>query len=413
MAFRPLRQKRLVYVESIELDPHTNLPVDQVPDAEDKTHHSLLNSIFDKIAETFAGHTDERPKYLVKLEERDESHLKWYQRQGAVTWIEKATQRDFAIGSSIGALAGTCIVAASGGALALGVIGAMALTGGLIGGVSDYINNTNEMENGAIIEPPQHFNRDAVKYALGWAGAAKLAMAAGTIALHAAGLSAVAVIPEVVGALAVGAGAVYGAIKGSHAGYERMEQEYTCAVIKNQRPELGVSIKKDVVNGVDDLAIGAGLAVTSAIAPMVGASTSASAPMITASSTAAVGNVPQRGASMAQSFAQTEQASPIPDSVGLDTLRYHEQQTSQPQLSSFPDVIPPTAQLQEYAKGADQRVARAVAEDIPLESQETTKFREMYPSKAGQALALPQAKESGYRELLATQQPANWSLQAS
>jgi hypothetical protein len=111
--------------------------------------------------------------------------------------------------------------------------------------------------------------------------------------------------------------------------------------------------------------------------------------MITASSTAAVGTMPVRGAAIAQSFAQTEQSSVAPDKVGLDTLRQHEQ------------------------RAIEQRQQRADLEGISSDGQETSKWQTLHPSKAGQALALPQAKEGGYGELLAQQQPVNWALQAS
>lgn len=389
MAFRTLREKRLEYVESIRLDPNTNLPEGQTPTEQHPAHNSLLGGMFDKVAELVAGEPDDKPKYLVKLEEKDESHKPWYKRMGAVTWLEKATQRDFALGSSIGGLVGLGMVATGG--VGIAAVGAVALAGGVIGGVSDYINNTNEMENGAVIEPPSHFNRDTVKYALGWAGAAKLALLAGTIAVNAVvpGAAAAVVIPEIVGTVAMAAGAVYGAFKGSRDGYERMEQDYACAIMKHQRPELKVTQIRSIVRDLDELGMSTLLAVGAGAVPMMSvASTSASSPTVTSSTPAAVGTLSAHTKQLPMELAQAGQSSPFPSAIG-------------------------SAELQDYAKHADQRATRATLENIPLEAPPQKTWAERNPSKAGQALVLPQAREGGYTEFVASQPRDGMALQAS
>ncbi len=257
MAFKPLRQKRLEYVESHRVEAG-----DEAHAHHESKGFDLGNFIEDKFYSKGEKRAD-LPNYLVKLEEKDEEHKPWYLKQGKVTWLEKATGRDFAIGASTGGLLGTAASIATGGAAAP-LIGAVALAGGLIGGASDYIHTSEEMENGALITPPTHFNRDAIKYSLGWALAAKFALTVATVVMPAIGF--VIAVPEIVTAICMVGGALYGAKKGADAGYERMDEEYKAATIKHQRPELGVSVQKEIVRGVDDLGLGVGLAVATGIA---------------------------------------------------------------------------------------------------------------------------------------------------
>ncbi len=257
MGFQPLRQKRLEYVAAHRIE------------AGDEAHAHHESKGFDLgnfVEDTFYPKAEKRselPNYLVKLEEKDEEHKPWYFKQGKVTWLEKAMQRDFAIGASTGALIGTVAALATVGAAAP-LIGAMSLAGGMVGGASDYIRNHEEMENGALITPPTHFNRDAIKYSLGWALAAKFALTIGSVALTAIGVPVL--IPELIMGACMAAGALYGAKKGADAGYERMEEEYKAATIKHQRPELGVSVQKEIVRGGDDLGLAAGVAIATGIA---------------------------------------------------------------------------------------------------------------------------------------------------
>jgi hypothetical protein len=260
MGFKPLRQKRLEYVKSHRVE------ADDVAHAHHASKGSDIANYLENIFYPKAEKREDLPNYLVKLEEKDETNLPWYKKQGRITWIEKATQRDFAIGSQVGVLLGTFATFATGGATAAG-IGAMALVGGLIGGASDYIRNSEELENHAVITPPTHFNRDAIKYGLGWALGAKFVLTVGAIALTAitGGGAAAFVVPEIVTTICMGLGAVYGANKGADAGYERMDIEYKAATIKHQRPELKVTVSKEFVNGMEGLTLGLGTAVAEGI----------------------------------------------------------------------------------------------------------------------------------------------------
>ena len=261
MGFKPLRQKHFEYIESHRVEASDVAHAHHASKGFDIANY--LENIFYPKAEK----REDLPNYLVKLEAKDESHLPWYKKQGRVTGLQKAIDRDFAIGSQVGVMLGTFATFATGGAAAVG-IGAMGLVGGLIGGASDYIRNSEELENHATITPPTHFNRDAIKYGLGWALGAKFVLTVGAIALTAitGGGAAAIVVPEIVTTICMGLGAVYGANKGADAGYERMDTEYKAATIKHQRPELKVSVTREFVNGMEGLLLGLGTAVAEGIA---------------------------------------------------------------------------------------------------------------------------------------------------
>jgi hypothetical protein len=259
MGFNPLRQKHFEYIESHRVEASDVAHAHHASKGFDIANY--LENIFYPKAEK----REDLPNYLVKLEEKDETHLPWYKKQGRVTGLQKAIDRDFAIGSQVGVLLGTLATFATGGAAAAG-IGAMGLVGGLIGGASDYIRNSEELENHATITPPTHFNRDAIKCGLGWALGAKFALAVATTILTTVGASAVLPMIALATPAIMALGAVYGANKGMDSGYERMDIEYKAATIKHQRPELKVSVTREFVNGMEGLALGLGTAVAEGIA---------------------------------------------------------------------------------------------------------------------------------------------------
>jgi hypothetical protein len=267
MGFQPLRQKRLEITASDRID--ANNPAHAHHPTKGFDIANILEDIF--YPNPDGDKRQDKPNYLIKLEEIDESEKPWYKRQGRVTGLEKFTGRDFAIGSQVGAIIGTAVSFANPAAMVVG-IGGMALAGGIVGGTNDYFNNDKEMQEGALIEPPTHFNRDAVKYGLGWAIGTKAVLAVGALALTAAtgGLGAGAaafVVPEIVTTVAMVCAGLYGAKKGMDEGYDRMQQDYVVATVKNQRPELSVSqIKQLQKDGIEDLGLGAGAAITSKIA---------------------------------------------------------------------------------------------------------------------------------------------------
>ncbi len=164
--------------------------------------------------------------------------FKWHEPN--VSWIERATQRDFSIGISAGYLAISALSALTGGIPALATAG-IVLGAGLIGGISDYTRNTKELNEGVEVKPPTRFNRDAVKAALGWGVLGKLAVTLVGMAIPAVG--ALSFLPALAwGAAAVGAG--YGAMRGSEKGYQRMQREYQAVAFKHQNPDHGVAVSQ-------------------------------------------------------------------------------------------------------------------------------------------------------------------------
>ncbi len=175
------------------------------------------------------------------LAERSEKgatyHVPMSEREGAekISLLERASERDFSIGTSAGFLAVSAATAASGGTLAVPAIAGAILGGGLIGGVSDASRNNNELNSYAKVPPPERFNRDAVKGALGWAALTKGAIGLGALALGAAGLPVA--LPAIVPWAAAGVAMVVGAYKGSEKGYQRMQKEHTAVENKYIRQE--------------------------------------------------------------------------------------------------------------------------------------------------------------------------------
>jgi hypothetical protein len=247
--------------------------------------------------------TPEGVIYHVDLKERVDEFKKigpvTVNVQGKTSWIERATQRDFSIGLSVGGLIVTTLITMNPALLAAAPLFPSLVVPlcGLIGAVSDYTRNTRELKEGVDIEPPKRFNRDAVKSALGFGFLAKFALLAVTIGAFALGISPFPVdglqnvtnlgqafanigaignaIPAWIGWAALGAGGVIGAVKGSELGYARMHEEYQAAKLKHEHPEKSVSVTAeagaDVTQGlaavgVTAVAVGAGGDLTSAFA---------------------------------------------------------------------------------------------------------------------------------------------------
>jgi hypothetical protein len=198
-----------------------------------------------------------------------------------VTWIEKATQRDYAIGLSVGGfivLALTTFAAMTGVAVPAAALYFAVPACGLIGGVSDYIRNDRELKKGVDIGPPKRFNRDAIKSAFGYGFIAKFAVVGIAAALAASGMAIPGLegiteawnaaagsgiggvlsqvfsvgnaIPNEIGWASLGIGATYGAAKGSEIGYARMHREYQAAMIKADRPAVGVAVPPEPSQGL-------------------------------------------------------------------------------------------------------------------------------------------------------------------
>ncbi len=193
-----------------------------------------------------------------------------------VTWIEKATQRDFAIGVSLGGVAVLAMMTLTGGAALPIAPSLLPFIGAVIGGISDFRRNDKELKEGVDIGPPKRFNRDLIKSALGYGFMAKLLLIGVSVAIAASGLPipgaaglvhawaaggglltqighVAEMLPSVIGWGAFAIGASCGAVKGSEIGYARMQREYLAAKTKNERPELGVSVTPEQSLGVPEL----------------------------------------------------------------------------------------------------------------------------------------------------------------
>jgi hypothetical protein len=181
-----------------------------------------------------------------------------------ISILELATQRDFTIGISLASLAIITLVGLTSGVSLLASI-AIVGTGATLGALSDYTRNKKELEEGVYIGKPSNFNRDMVKSALSWGFIGKLAVMASSILVAAFGIDvpggevlqqawegaessgvfsqAAAVmraVPPSIDAISFGATATYGAVKGAHHGYHRMEKEYHKAQTKHRNPEIAV-----------------------------------------------------------------------------------------------------------------------------------------------------------------------------
>lgn len=265
MAFDPLRTRRLDFVKSTNVGDASAMP----------KRPPGFNPI-DWIE--FAAQHAERlcfgpPKgaiYNVELSERPDveknlGSLRWVE-PGKVFAIEKAMGRDSKLGLAIAGL-GTALALVTGGAsipLTLAFAAAP-----ILGGISDYTRYEHEMKHGATITPPTHFNRDALKGALGWGVGLRIGLTVAMIGLAAAGaplfglgaawaapaavagglgaqiLSVVTTIPPAltIGTLAIGG--IFGAVRCSEQGYQRMNTEYLAAQKKSERPELGISVERE------------------------------------------------------------------------------------------------------------------------------------------------------------------------
>jgi hypothetical protein len=219
--------------------------------------------------------------YHVTLEEPEDAPR--------VNWLEKSMGRDFGIGANIGAV-GALIATTVGGA-AMGWIAAGLVAGGaLIGGVSDYIRNSNELIHGADIHPPTYFNRDAILNGLGMATnlgiVASLGLAGAAAIIGTGGAAAVAPFAMLVNYGFMGAGLLYGAVTGAKDGYDRMETEYAAAERKYKDPNYKVSLLSKRETQWDEL-ISNEASVAATVVPMlVGlAHTESSAPQHGAPST--------------------------------------------------------------------------------------------------------------------------------
>jgi hypothetical protein len=200
--------------------------------------------------------TVDGPVYHVEMKEQPGTEK--------VSWIEKATQRDFSIGVSLAGLALFALTTIT-PAFPASIASLIVMTGAIGGGLSDYFRNDHEMKKGVEITKPTRFNRDMIRSALGFGFMAKLGLTLVMAALAASGiaipgmenivtawaggsgffgqLAAISnAIPNVIGWGVLGVGAAYGAVKGSEIGYARMQREYIAAKVKYERPELGVSV---------------------------------------------------------------------------------------------------------------------------------------------------------------------------
>ena len=203
-----------------------------------------------------------------------------------VTWIEKATQRDFAIGVSLGGVAVLAMMTLTGGAgIPFVAPSLLPFIGAVIGGISDFRRNDRELKEGVDVGKPTWFNRDLIKSALGYGFMAKLLLIGVSVAVAASGLPIPGaeglahawaeggglftqigqVVEKLVPVLNWGVfavGASFGAVKGSEIGYARMQREYLAAKTKNERPELGVSVTPEQSLSVPEM-------VANVIAPTV------------------------------------------------------------------------------------------------------------------------------------------------
>lgn len=194
-----------------------------------------------------------------------------------ITWIEKATQRDFSIGISLGGLALFAIATFTGGAgLPFIAPSMLPFIGAVLGGISDYRRNDRELKEGVDIGKPTFFNRDTVKSALGYGFMAKLLLVGVGAAIAATGLpipgmEAIATawaqgvgpidqlvsvsnaIPNAIGWGGFAIGAAVGGIEGAKVGHVRMQREFVAAKTKNERPELGVSVTPEESLGLPEM----------------------------------------------------------------------------------------------------------------------------------------------------------------
>ena len=216
-----------------------------------------------------------------------------------ITWIEKATQRDFAIGVSLGGLAVLTMMTLTGGAALPIAPSLLPFMGAVIGGISDFRRNDKELKEGVDLEEPARFNlnkifsalgagkwreafkatginRDTVKSALAFGFMAKLLLIGVSIAVAASGLPVpglgglahawaaggglltqvghvAEMLPNILGWGAFAVGASYGTVKGTEVGYARMQREFLAAKTKYERPELGVSVTPEQSLGVPEL----------------------------------------------------------------------------------------------------------------------------------------------------------------
>jgi hypothetical protein len=236
--------------------------------------------------------TADGPVYHVDIKERPGTEK--------ITWIEKATQRDFAIGISLGGLAVLTMMTLTGGAgLPFIAPSMLPFIGAVVGGISDFRRNDKELKEGVDICKPAHLdvkkmvnaltagkwneafratgiNRDMVKSALGFGFMAKLLLIVVSVAVASSGLpipgaeamtaawanggglltqigNVASLLPEAIGWGALGIGAAFGAAKGAEIGYTRMQIEYKAAQTKNESPHLGVSMTPEQSLGVPEM----------------------------------------------------------------------------------------------------------------------------------------------------------------
>jgi hypothetical protein len=165
-----------------------------------------------------------------------------------IGWLEKFMGRDFGIGANVGAV-GALIATTIGGPALIGtsaLIGIGMIAGGaVIGGVSDYIRNSNELIHGVDLNAPSYFNREAILNGLGMSTNFGIVASVGLMAAAAVvtgGAAVVAPFAAIVSYSLMGIGLLYGAVTGAQEGHDRMEAEYVAAERKYHDPNYKVSL---------------------------------------------------------------------------------------------------------------------------------------------------------------------------
>ncbi len=231
-----------------------------------------------------------RVKYLdyvksepIQTEHGTSYHVDFAEHEGApkVGWQEKFSGRDFGIGGNVGALIGTIWLwsstAAAGVSLEAIKVAAMAIAPqvfGLtvlcaaIGGVSDYVRHTNQMEKGMNINPPSYFNRDLILNGLGVSSTVGMVAGIGMMGLTFVGAGVAAPVAMAINIAAFVGGMIYGGADGAKEGYGRMEAEYTAAKRKYEDPSYHVMLSQKRETQFDEI-ISNEAALAATILPLV------------------------------------------------------------------------------------------------------------------------------------------------
>jgi hypothetical protein len=178
-------------------------------------------------------------------------------------FFEKFMQRDFGIGANVGASVGTIALLAApslfsisttAAALAVAPYTFAAVVGcALIGGVSDYIRNEQQLEKPFRVTEPTHFNRDMILEGLSLSTTIGLVGSVAMMGLAIVGAPVVGAASLAVPLLLMAGGAVYGGIEGSKKGFERMEAEYEAAKEKFINPQYKVTLSQKKETQFDEV----------------------------------------------------------------------------------------------------------------------------------------------------------------